>query len=103
MDWSELPDYDKVRDALKAQARLKADLRVAELELEIAQAELVRIKPRDSSVKLIGIDEESKQRLHSLHLRVIVLRAQLDELDADVKFNDYVKDAAKVMSYKGRF
>lgn len=100
--WEELPDINEVRETLKSQAQVRARLKAAKLELEIYQAKMVQRKQRDSSVKIIGVDEETEKRLRQLLNDVLALESQLDELDADAKFMDYRKEAAKIMSYKGR-
>ncbi len=100
--WSELPDITDVRSALKAQAKLRAQLKVAELELEQFQAFLVQRKPRDSSVKLVGVDEQTRIKLDDLLRKVVAIKGELDEVDAEVKFNDFRREAAKIVSYRGR-
>jgi len=101
-DWSELPDIIDVYKSLQLQADLKAKLKAAKLSLEIYQAELCREKPRDTSVKLIGIDEQSRAKLEGLFNSIAEIESQLDKVDAEVKFNNSRIDAAKVMGYKGR-
>ncbi len=102
MSWEDLPDITDVRTALKQQADIRAQLKIAKLELEQYQAWLVQRKPRDASVKLVGIDEQSRIRLDELLNKVVMLEGKLDDIDADVKFNDYRREAAKIMSYRGR-
>jgi hypothetical protein len=100
--WDSLPDINEVRDALRKQAQLRAELKVARLELEQYQAWLSQRKPRDSSVKLVGIDEQTRLKLDTLLQHVAKLEGDLDHVDADVKFNDYRREACKIMSYGGR-
>lgn len=100
--WAELPGIDDVYSSLKKQAQIKARLRVAKLELEIYQAKMTQAKPRTTSVKLVGVDEQSEVRLYELLLSVANLESELDELDAEVKFNEYRREAAKIISYKQR-
>jgi len=102
LDWSELPDIMEVYDALRKQADLKAQLRIAKLTLEIYQAKLCKEKPRDASVKLVGIDDESREQLANYLNHVAQLEGELDKIDADVKFNSHRIDASKAMSYKMR-
>jgi hypothetical protein len=101
-DWEILPDAGEVHTSLMRQADLKARLKIAKLELEIYQAELVRSKPRDTSVKLIGIDDETRARVRELLQRVIDVEVELDTVDAQVKFNNHRVDAAKMLAYKTR-
>lgn len=100
--WEDLPDIMDVREALKKQAGVRAQLKVAELELEQFQAFLVQRKPRDSSVKLVGIDEQTRIKLDDLLRRVVALKGELDDIDAEVKFNDFRREAAKIVSFRGR-
>jgi len=100
--WEELPDITEVRSALFNQADIKAQLKIAKLDLEIYQAELTKEKPRDSSVKLIGIDDTSRGRLQDLMNRVRHLESDLDRADAEVKFHAYRLEAAKMIGYKTR-
>lgn len=100
--WRDLPDIQDVADALNQQGVLKARLRVAKLQLEIYQAELVRKKPRDSTVKLIGIDDASKAQLVLLFEKVNAIEEQLGDVEAAITFYNYRKEAAKIMSYQGR-
>ena len=102
LDWSELPDIMEVYDALRKQAELKAQLRIAKLTLEIYQAKLSKEKPRDASVKLIGIDDESRAQLENYLKHVAEIEGELDRVDADVKFNSHRIDASKAISYKMR-
>lgn len=102
IDWNELPDILDVHDTLKRQADLKAQLRIAKLTLEIYQATLTKEKPRDSSVKLIGIDAESRAQLENYLRHVAELEGELDKVDADVKFNGHRIEGARAMMYKNR-
>lgn len=102
LQWSDLPDFEEVQQSIRDQHDTKARLKVAKLELEIYQARLTQIKPRDASVKLVGVDEESAARLRALFDRIIELETVLEQLDATVKFNDYRLAAAKLISYNGR-
>jgi hypothetical protein len=99
-NWSELPDVNDVYDSLKQQAALRAQLKVAKLQLEIYQAELCKAKPRDTSVKLLGIDEESRAKLAEMFSAILTLESALDEIDAQVKFNSQRIEAAKLMSFR---
>lgn len=100
--WRELPDIDEVAAALKRQAFLKAQLRIAKLHLEMYQAEMARRKPRDSTVKLIGVDDATRADLKGLFDRVNEIEELLGEIEADITFYNYRRDAAKIMSYQGR-
>lgn len=100
--WETLPEFDAVREALTQQAALKARLKIAKLELEIYQSELMRLKPRDSTVKLIGIDDASRIRLRTLFDAVSEIEKTLDSVDANVKFHSYRLDAAKALMYRSR-
>jgi hypothetical protein len=102
LDWAELPDIHDVRDALKHQADLKARIRIEELQLDILRAVEVQKKPRDTSVKFVGTDEESGARIQKVLHNLIALKNELDAVEADIKFHEYRRDAAKTMSYKGR-
>lgn len=102
MDWSELPDINDVYESLKQQADLKARHRIAKLRLEMYQAEMVQRKPRDSSVKVVGVDEASRKILAGLLEAVAEIEGQLDQLDANVKFNDYRREAAKIVGFRTR-
>lgn len=101
-DWESFPDLEDVRGALMNQAELKTQLKIAKLELEIYQAELCQRKPRDASVKIVGVDDISKQHLEGLMRRVITVEEQLEHVDATVKFNSHRIEVAKAISYKGR-
>lgn len=98
----EFPDLEDVRNALLNQADLKTQLKIAKLELEIYQAELCQRKPRDSTVRVVGLDDVSKQHLEGLMRRVITIEEQLDYMDATVKFNSHRVEIAKAISYRGR-
>lgn len=102
MDWSQLPDITDVYEALQQQAQLKAELAAAKLMLEIYQAELCQQKPRSPSVKLIGVDEESRTELQRLFAQVAAAEMALDIATANVKFNAHRFEAAKAMSYAGK-
>ena len=101
-DWAELPDISDVRDALYTQANIKAQLKIAKLELEIYQADMAPQKPRDSSVKLIGIDDTSRAHIQELLNRVVSVESELDTVDASVKFHSYRLEAAKALMYRSR-
>lgn len=100
--WEDLPDINEVRDALFNQADIKAQLKIAKLDLEIYQAMMAKEKPRDTSVKLIGVDDQSRDRLQDLLNRVRHCESDLDRADATVKFHSYRLEAAKVIGYKTR-
>lgn len=100
--WKELPDINAVADALKLQALLKTRLRIAKLQLDMYQAEMSRTKPRDATVKLIGVDEHTKAKLQALFDVVCQIEDELGQVEADITFYNYRKDAAKIMSYQGR-
>jgi hypothetical protein len=100
--WEELPDVMDVHGALMKQANLKALVKMAKLELEIYQAELSNKIPRNSSVKLVGHDDESRDRLRILLNRLVELESELDVVDAEVKFNSHRIEAAKMLAYKNR-
>ncbi len=101
-DWESVPDIHEVRDALFQQAACRARLKIAKLELDIYQAELVQRKPRDASVKIIGVDDESRAKLHELQLHVLSAEDELNRIDAEVKFNSHRIDAAKAFMYRNR-
>lgn len=101
-DWELLPDIHEVREALFKQANLRALLKMTRLELEIYQATLTQQKPRDASVKIIGLDEESRGKLQGLLQRVLEIESELDVVDADVRFNNHRIDTAKALAYKMR-
>lgn len=98
----QFPDLEDVRNALLNQADLKTQLKIAKLELEIYQAELCQRKPRDSTVRIVGVDDISKQQLAELMRRIIHIEEELDYVDATVKFNSHRVEIAKAISYRGR-
>jgi len=101
-NWEEIPNITDVREMLLRQAGLKAALKIAKLELEIYQSELTQKHPRNSSVKLVGVDDESKNKLSQLLRRVIDVETELDIVDAEVRFNAHRLDTAKALMYRGR-
>lgn len=100
--WNEAPDFDEVRQTFRELAAAKAELRVAELNLQIEQALMDRARPRTPHVRVIGIDDESRERLRVLHLEVTKWRAEVDMHEANSTFLQYRKDMYKAQSYKDR-
>lgn len=100
MSWDDIPTSDEVKDALDRVARLRAQLRVAELELEIAQAEISQIAPRNRAARIIGVDAESREKLQGLLYAVTNARALLEEAEADVSFNTHRINMAKSLNYR---
>lgn len=102
LDWADLPDITEVRDTMKRHAHIKAEIRLLELQLEMVQAEMAELKPRNTAVRVIGVDDASRNRLTTLRESVARAKNVLDDVAADLDFLEYRKEAAKIMSYKGR-
>lgn len=99
MNWSDVPDFTTVKDTLKKRASIKAELRIAELNLLIAESQYG--KPRNKASRLVGNNEDEQRILYNLNMHVIQLRNQLDDVDADVEILNYHKEIFKSLSYKG--
>lgn len=102
MNWSDLPDIYEVRNALREMVHAKARLRALELELTIAQADISVRAPRNTAARIVGIDEGTRVNLIRLQREIIAAKDNLDHWDAEVRFHDFRKDAAKVTGYKTR-
>lgn len=100
MSWRDAPSFEDVKGALQKRASLSAQIRVAEYELQEIQAQIAKVKPRDTASKIIGYDEHTKEELQGINHRLIDLRISLDEVEADIKFHDYWKDMFKAVSYR---
>lgn len=100
--WNELPSYEDIRTILHRQADLQSRVRVAELQLDILKAEMSQKKPRDASVKVIGVDAESRTALLAAQSAYLALKEELDHVNADVTLHNFHKDVARMLAYNGR-
>lgn len=103
MNWDDIPGAEEVESALNDLARKRAELRVAELELEIAQSEVSVLAPRNKAARIIGVDAESRQKLYALQLSVLERKEAVEQAEAQVSLNKHRIDMAKSLSYRGRY
>lgn len=103
MNWDDIPSADEVNSALNHLTMSRAELRVAELDLSIAQAEMSRISPRSTAARIIGVDDESRARLYDLQNRVLECKRIVEEAEASVQFNKHRIDLVKSLNYKRGF
>lgn len=101
-DWESIPDIHEVRDTLLNQADCRTRLKIAKLELEIFQAEMAQCKPRDPSVRIVGIDADTRAKLATLFQNVLNAEEALSHVDAEVKFNNHRIDSAKALMYRNK-
>lgn len=102
MTWQEQPSFDDVKSALRQRASLTAQIRVLEYELQELQAKISLEKPRNTAVKIVGYDEETRMALQGINHSIINLRCQLDDVEAEIKFGEYHKDMFKALAYRER-
>lgn len=99
--WNQ-PNAEDVQEALTQRATAKAEVRIAELNLEIFGAKMSKEKPRDTAVRVIGVDETTFQESLGLRKALLEARAKLDRFEAAVEYLQYAKEMYKAQSYNGR-
>lgn len=103
MNWDDIPSAEEVEAALNDLATKRAELRVAELELEIAQSEVAVLAPRNKAARIIGVDEESRLKLQGFQYSVLNCKELVEKAEARVTLNKHRIDMAKSLSYRGRW
>lgn len=101
--WREEPSFENVQSALKERGITKAQIEALDAELKIEQAFIARKKPRDTSARVVGIDEETQTRLIELQRELAQLRGKLAQVEADVDFNKFHLDIFKALCFKEKF
>jgi hypothetical protein len=99
MSWTNLPSYEDIAGLLRTRAAVTANIRVLELQIQIAEARISLEHPRNTAIRVVG--NESHDIL-SLRDALIDRKNQLDELEAEIKLFDYQKDVFKTLSYRER-
>ncbi len=102
MSWNEAPGYEEVHDLMRRRAGVSAEVRSLELQVQITEALISLEKPRNTAARVVGYDDETRERMLKLRNDLTKKRSELDELDAEVKFLDYHKDIYKAISYRER-
>jgi len=100
MNWDDLPSADEVHAAIHDVVKLKARLRIAELELEIAQSEIAERAQENRAARVIGVDEASRENLKGLQYAVLNLKEQLEAAEATVAFNKHRLDVIRSLSFR---
>lgn len=103
MNWDDIPSAEEVEAALNDLATKRAELRVAELELEIAQSEVSVLSPRNKAARIIGVDAQSREKLFGLQNQVLVCKERVENAEAQVTLNKHRIDMAKALSFRGRW
>jgi len=101
--WREEPVFELVQSALKDRGIIKAKIEAFEAELKILQAQMSQKQPRNTSVKIIGIDQESSERLIGLQKELAYLYGSLAKCEAEIDFNKFHLELFKALAYKERF
>lgn len=102
MNWNDAPNYEEVHDLMRHRARVSAEVRSLELQVQITEAMISIEKPRNTAARVVGYDDETRERILKLRNDLATKRSELDELDAEVKFSDYHRDMYKAISYRER-
>jgi len=100
--WSDLPSFDEVQELLKRRASISAEIRMLELRLQWKEAEISVEKPRNTSVRIIGYDDETREFMLTMREALATKRGELDVLDAELKLLDYRKDIFRALAYRER-
>lgn len=103
MNWDDVPSAEEVKRDLDALVEAKARLRVAELELEIAQSDIAVLAPRNRAAKIVGVSPETREQLRILLQQVTSWKNEVEMLEATVAFNNHRIGMAKALSFRGRW
>lgn len=98
--WSDLPSYDEAEALFLDRAMYRNELRIKQLELQIAEATYG--KPRVTASRIIGVDDESREVLVNLRHEIAKLETHIENLEAHIKFFDYKVEIFKALSYQKR-
>jgi hypothetical protein len=96
------PDASRMHACINRAVLARTKLRAAKLELALYQAEMDIRKPRSPSARMLGVDDESERRMRSLHTAVMDAENEVDEYESELKFEEYIKETAKMRAYQSR-
>jgi hypothetical protein len=96
------PNIDRMREMINSAVIARAKLREAKLLLAMYQAEMDQRKARTPSVRMIGLDEESRTQLRILHWTVKECEDAVDAAEAAMEIETFVKELAKMRYYRER-
>lgn len=100
--WNEMPDALEVYEAMQSMVAARARLRAASLELEIFEAQMAKLAPRNVAARKIGIDEETFERALLLNRALIEAKNELDKWEVLIDFLNFRKEMYKAEAYKVR-
>lgn len=98
--WRSLPSADQVYGWLKLQSNLKAKIRSLKLEISIEEAKITRQKPRDTAVRVIGLEDNSA--ILYLRRELVHAESELDTVEAELRMFEFRRDVFRAISYKER-
>jgi hypothetical protein len=99
--WRSLPSADQVHGWLRLQSQLKAKVRSIKLEIQLEEARIGKKKPRDTSARVIGVDEEQSPIVY-LRKALLDAEANLDEIESELKMFEFRRDIFRALAYKER-
>lgn len=97
-DWSQPPLYENVYKTLKQRAQIIAEIRILELEILIMETRIKKEKPRDTVTRMLGINDE----LIIMRKKLVELKNMLENVEAEIRFQEYHKDMFRALSYTQR-
>lgn len=103
MQWNEMPDLLTVREAYTRRAQLRGELTIQTGELAIEQAHVGMAVPRNPHARVVGADEASGAVLLTIQRKIHQLRAELDQVEAEIDWNNFHKEMFKALAYKERY